>query len=361
MSVRRAAIVALLTACHGPRGGGDDTAAPDGTDDTPPDPPEDTTDDPPGDTAGAPRGFIGAPCAGPADCDYPDAVCLTDGYPRGMCSLPCDELCPDRPGQPVTFCVGDPPWPAGLGDGACYARCDLGLFPGTGCREGYACERHARPTGVEQYVCVPGSAGALTRCQQRLADRGVAFAPVVIPDQYPSDLPGQVCHVEDPVELHPPIAGVAFSAYDGTPTPRLRMSCDGAQALVDTAEDVAAEGVVEVLQLGTINCRAIAGTTTLSRHGYGDAIDLYGFRFDDGSLWTLVDDWEHDTTSFSTPAAAWLYGTAHRWHDDRLWNVILTPNYNAAHDNHFHVDLTPGSDFLGRLRWPYLGMNPTDD
>jgi hypothetical protein len=27
------------------------------------------------------------------------------------------------------------------------------------------------------------------------------------------------------------------------------------------------------------------------------------------------------------------------------WNIILTPEYNADHDDHFHVDLTPGGMF----------------
>jgi hypothetical protein len=38
---------------------------------------------------------------------------------------------------------------------------------------------------------------------------------------------------------------------------------------------------------------------------------------------------------------------------DQVWNIALTPNYNAAHRDHFHVDLTAGSDFIRR-------MQPTD-
>ena len=28
------------------------------------------------------------------------------------------------------------------------------------------------------------------------------------------------------------------------------------------------------------------------------------------------------------------------------WNIVLTPNYNALHRDHFHVDLTADSDFI---------------
>ena len=32
-----------------------------------------------------------------------------------------------------------------------------------------------------------------------------------------------------------------------------------------------------------------------------------------------------------------------------VWNIVLTPNYNDAHRNHFHVDLTTDSDFIKRV------------
>ena len=134
-------------------------------------------------------------------------------------------------------------------------------------------------------------------------------------------------------------------------------SCDFAHALVDTIEDVAPYGVTTLRHLGTYNCRVISGTDTLSRHAYGDAIDIYGFEFENGKVWTLIDHWEHDTTNPSTNAGAFLYDAAYRWHDERYWSIILTPNYNSAHDNHFHVDLTPGSDYIGATDGAYIGPN----
>ena len=41
-----------------------------------------------------------------------------------------------------------------------------------------------------------------------------------------------------------------------------------------------------------------------------------------------------------------------------VWNIILTPNYNSAHDNHFHVDMTPLSHFRGAFAGAYFGENP---
>lgn len=311
--------------------------------------------------------FIGGPCATAADCGYDDAVCVTGGgFTGGTCTQACDLLCPDREGEPITFCVADGELPddaRGLGDGACLSRCDFGAYPDGGCRDGYACvERHrANQPETTQLVCLPeGDAPPLPDCLQELAALDVAFTPVTMPDEQAAGA-SEPCHVEDPVLLHPPIHGVDLAYYDGTPTPNVRMSCEGAKALVQTVDDVAADGVVEIRHIGTYNCRVIAGTSTLSRHAFGDAIDLYGFTFDDGSVYTLVDDWEHDTTSFASEGGEWLYTAAHRWYDAYIWNIILTPNYNAAHDNHFHVDLSPASHYIGWFDGRYIGPAPYVD
>ncbi len=344
----------------------DEPAAPDAgtlpSDDAGPPPTEDAGPDE------APAGsYIGGPCESADDCDYDGAVCVSGGdFTSGTCTLPCELFCPDQEGAPVTFCVENEELPVeaqGLGDGACVSRCDFGPFPGTGCRDGYACvERHrANEPDTTQYVCLPeGEDPALPDCIQELGFLGVSFTPVTMADDTPSGASG-TCHVEDPVLLHPPIHGVNLVYYNGDPTPNVRMSCEGAKALVQTLDDVAAEGVVEVRHIGTYNCRVIAGTSTLSQHSFGDAIDLYGFEFDDGSYYTLVDDWEHETTSFASPGGEWLYTAAHRWFDSYLWNIILTPNYNAAHDNHFHVDLTPSSHYIGWGDGRYIGPAPYVD
>ena len=43
-----------------------------------------------------------------------------------------------------------------------------------------------------------------------------------------------------------------------------------------------------------------------------------------------------------------------------MWNIVLTPNYNADHRNHFHVDLTPGADLIrgGGGRRPRIDVGP---
>lgn len=332
--------------------------------------------DPPDATAAAdasppiddgPDGFIGSPCTGAADCDLDDPVCMTAAYPRGTCTSPCDRLCPDRDGHPVTFCADAQTLPGAastLGSaGACIARCDYGLFQLTGCRPGYGCESRPRANepNTARMVCVPGGTSQASACVRELAAMGVSFEPTVIQDRTVDGQPSLQCHVEDPVILHPPIHGVEVLYFDGSPSRNINAACNMAKALVQTIDDLAAHGVTKFFHMGTYVCREISGTTRISRHGMGDAIDIAGFETDDGTRFWVLDDWEHDTTAPMSTAARFLYEAAHRWHDAGIWNIILTPNYNAAHDNHFHVDLTPGGDSLRLVSDSYIGPAPYDD
>lgn len=348
-------LLLLLTACQGDGlpdlkfPGVDDTASEDSGDTVTP----------------ALTGFIGSPCEQDDDCDYDGGLCLTDGFPLGMCSLPCELYCPDQDGFPTTFCVENAELPASprISDGGCVSRCDLGAYPDNGCRDDYGCvvASRANEPDTETFVCLPDREPELSDCHADLAARGVSFEPTVIPVDSPSGHPNLVCGIDDPVYLLSPVHGVELKYIDGNVTERVLAGCEMAHALVDTIDDVAESGVTSLLHIGTYNCRVISGTSTLSQHAFANAIDIYGFEFDDGRLWTLVDDWEHDTQNFTTEAARWLYESGYRWHDQRYWNLILTPNYNSAHDNHFHVDLTPGSDAIAFTDGRYFGPAPYAD
>lgn len=309
------------------------------------------------------EGFIGSPCEVDDDCPYEGGVCLTEGFPEGHCSAPCDLYCPDMDGHPVTFCVDGTTFGTDLSGGWCVSRCSFGAYPEGGCRTDYGCRiesRHTEP-GTETYSCIPGESSDLSACHEELIARGIGFEPTVRSIDYPDGRPDKECEIIDPVWVESPVFGVDLKYYDGEPTPRVLAGCEMAQALADTVEDVAPYGVLSLLHIGTYNCRMIAGTDSLSEHSFANAIDIYGFEFDDGRVWTLIDHWEHDTTSPTTDAGRFLYESAHRWHDEWIWNIILTPNYNLAHDNHFHVDLKGDYYDLSLTSSRYIGPAPYVD
>jgi hypothetical protein len=119
-----------------------------------------------------------------------------------------------------------------------------------------------------------------------------------------------------------------------------------ALALADMIDMIKGKQVTDIVHYGTYNCRVISGTKTLSQHGLANAIDIAGFKFKTGAYWTLLKHWEKGVKVPKTSAGTFLRWFADTAHAKKIFNVILTPEFNAGHANHFHVDLTPGSDFL---------------
>ena len=301
-------------------------------------------------------GWIGGPCNQDSDCAFDGGVCLPDegGYPRGMCTQECTRFCPDQEGMPVTFCIDG----VLMGPAACVQRCDYILFSESGCRPGYRCTNRPR-TGepdTTNGVCLPSSQVGepdpiepppnSSNCIQELAALGLNYE--YRGDQRESAGNGLSCEIADAVRVQSPINGVVYRYIESASSTPLYGSCELMLAVYELSGLLREYGINEVGHIGTYNCRTIAGTNTLSRHGYGDALDIGSLFTSSGAEYNLIRDWEHNTTSFNTEAARILYEIGQQMHARGIFNIVLTPNYNAAHDNHFHVDLTPGGNFHGK-------------
>jgi hypothetical protein len=166
--------------------------------------------------------------------------------------------------------------------------------------------------------------------------------------------------VADPVTATTPINGLAFRyVANEEPRERLFADCNLILSLARAAPLFADRGVTEIADYGVYNYRCIGGEGTppdcprgMSQHAYANAIDLAGFTTADGYL-TVEDDWVIDPESEATCAAATEAGPDAFLHEmicalkaAGTWNIVLTPNYNSDHRDHFHVDLTPDADFL---------------
>ncbi len=89
---------------------------------------------------------------------------------------------------------------------------------------------------------------------------------------------------------------------------------------------------------GSYACRDIAGRAgTRSRHARAEALDVAGFTLEGGQRVTVLRDWGRAAPDgTATPEAAFLrevHDGACRWFD-----VVLGPDYNAAHRDHLHLD-----------------------
>ena len=94
--------------------------------------------------------------------------------------------------------------------------------------------------------------------------------------------------------------------------------------------------VERILDQGSFNCRPIrtssGSSTRWSTHAKALAIDVRGFRFSDGSETTLLQDYfELNETAFFLED---IRDGACEW-----FGVVLGPDYNALHADHFHLQV----------------------
>ncbi|HLD68457.1 MAG TPA: extensin family protein [Pseudomonas sp.] len=102
--------------------------------------------------------------------------------------------------------------------------------------------------------------------------------------------------------------------------------------LQPAAQAVFGQPVTRVEHFGSFACRTIGGGTRPSQHASANALDIAGFRLADGRRITLARDWQGDDE-----AARFLRQV--RAAACRAFNTTLGPDYNAAHHDHFHVDM----------------------
>lgn len=92
--------------------------------------------------------------------------------------------------------------------------------------------------------------------------------------------------------------------------------------------------VVEVEHLGSYACRNIyhRAQGRLSQHATANALDISAFRLANGRRISVLKGWN------GADADAAFLRTA-RTSACRYFSTVLGPDYNAAHRNHFHLDM----------------------
>jgi hypothetical protein len=166
------------------------------------------------------------------------------------------------------------------------------------------------------------------QCIADLGRAGVRFTPLANQDF------GGGCGTIDAVKL----TGI------GTPVANLgAMTCPLARnfaAWVQFAVRPAARKhlsgeVVKVETFGTYSCRNVNGGRSgrLSQHAYANAVDVSAFVLADGRRITLLDNWQgsDDEREFLRT----LHASA-----CKRFGTVLGPDYNKAHANHFHFDMS---------------------
>lgn len=164
-------------------------------------------------------------------------------------------------------------------------------------------------------------------CRQVLAQS--AYRVSAVPDRVSDD----GCALVNAVR----IAGGAAPLGDG-----IVVTCPLAVALalwerhvvVPAAAGILGEPVVAIDHLGSYACRNVYGRETgrRSQHATANAVDVAGFRTRSGRRIAVAGDWDDRGLDGRFLRAV------HRGGCD-IFGAVLGPAYNAAHRDHFHLDL----------------------
>jgi len=92
--------------------------------------------------------------------------------------------------------------------------------------------------------------------------------------------------------------------------------------------------VTEIKQISAYSCREMvgSGTSSISEHAFGNALDIAGFTLADGRKITVKDGWHGTPEEQGFLHDVQLYAC-------QTFSTVLAPGYNVYHYDHMHVDL----------------------
>lgn len=188
-------------------------------------------------------------------------------------------------------------------------------------------------------------------CEAELAHRGVPFEKIET-----------ARGVYAPVRLTGPLHGVTFrtnlSAEARATTPWEIGDCRLVLALDDFAEILQKHDIVDVRHYSMYRApsKSWPEDKVATRHNGAVAIDAARFIASDGSYYDVLDHFSGRIDAKTCgPGAAPRKKTKQSLElrailceavSAHLFNIVLTPNYNKPHRNHFHLEVTGAQWFL---------------
>lgn len=201
--------------------------------------------------------------------------------------------------------------------------------------------RSALPSGHE-------IAGLSFRECRRLLERSSVSYEAVPDDAAP--------HVYEPVYLLSPLSGVSFGPSHNASEHGM-VDCRLAVALLAWAPILQNAGVVRVEHFSTYRRGArVARSSRTSGHARALAIDAARFHLEDGRVLDIDADWDQRERGGDPckegrredQAGRLLRSVVCGAVERGLFQVVITPHHDRAHQNHVHLELVPDVD------WTYV-------
>lgn len=171
----------------------------------------------------------------------------------------------------------------------------------------------------------------LNQCYADLRARGASFQAL------PDKVTGGGCSTLSTVKL----------VRIGIPTANLgAMRCQLAERFVEWTDEALQKAaaawldspIAKIESFGTYSCRPInnAAGNRLSEHGSANAVDIAGFVLENGRRITVKADWNGPDENARNFLRAVHKAACRRF------SVVLGPDANALHHDHFHFDMGRG-------------------
>ena len=105
------------------------------------------------------------------------------------------------------------------------------------------------------------------------------------------------------------------------------------------ARQILGSPIAKIETMGSYSCRNVAGSERRSAHARAEAIDVSAFVLADGRRIVLKRDWQGGDA-----ATREFLRVVHKSACKRF-GTVLGPQYNAAHEDHFHLEGSGGATF----------------
>lgn len=187
-------------------------------------------------------------------------------------------------------------------------------------------------------VVLVGSATAspASHCTAELDARGIAHRPATRPG------------IAIGVEITGPLGGVTWTAGNKG---ALVIDCSLAVSLAEAGPYLVALGIERAVWSSAYSRRTVRGTSRPSKHSYGLAIDVARFAGADTGELSVALDYEQGLGDRvdclgrpATQAGAILKVLQCQLVRSGLFHLVLSPDYDDAHHDHFHLEALPWTE-----------------
>jgi len=184
-------------------------------------------------------------------------------------------------------------------------------------------------------LAAPAHADPLGACTAALDARHVAWRPA------------QRSGILLAVEITGSLGGVAFAS----PGQSLVIDCSLAVSLDEAGRYLRDLGIAKATFSSAYSRRTVRGTNRPSKHSYGLAIDVHTFTGTDVGTLSVDRDYEQglgdDVDCIGRPltqGGALLKIVQCQMVRSGLFYLVLSPDYDDAHHDHFHLEAKPWSE-----------------